>query len=239
MIYGQTFWITSLQDYKKKMSDYRETNVKIPFGTKCLDAIFCIPSKILPYGVIITHGASGDMNFFHLVSLANYLASNGFLCLRFTCKSLNIIHRAKAYKAVVEYLRLSDDYKLSGIFLGGRSMGSRAAAIVTQQANQNNDSFIRGLICLSYPLHRPKLQTKLRSEDLLLVNSPILFVSGTADELCDKQLLEDVATKIKAPKKIVWIENANHSMAVRGRSGDEILLEINAQVLTWIKEIIA
>lgn len=65
-------------------------------------------------------------------------------------------------------------------------MGSRAAASVTRQADQDNDSFIQGLICLSYPLHRPKLQTKLRDEDLPFIKSPVLFVSGTADEMCDK-----------------------------------------------------
>uniref|UniRef100_A0A6J0TW30 Testis-expressed protein 30 isoform X3 n=1 Tax=Pogona vitticeps TaxID=103695 RepID=A0A6J0TW30_9SAUR len=235
---SQSFLDTNLQDYEKMMSDYTETNVKIPFGSKYLDAILSLPDKILPYAVILTHGASGDMNYSHLVSLANYLVSHGLLCLRFTCKSLNIIHRAKAYKAVVEYLRSSSDYRLSGIFLGGRSMGSRAAASVTRQADQDSDSFIQGLICLSYPLHRPKLQTKLRDEDFLFIKSPVLFVSGTADEMCDQQLLEDVAGKMEGPKKIHWIEKANHSMAVKGRATDDILLEINMQVLSWIKEVI-
>ncbi|XP_061482591.1 testis-expressed protein 30 isoform X1 [Rhineura floridana] len=220
------------------MDAYTETNVTIPFGSKSLDAVFSTPEKMLPYAVILTHGASGDMNFSHLVSLANYLVSHGFLCLRFTCKSLNIIYRTKAYKAVVEYLRSSGDYKLSGIFLGGRSMGSRAAASVTHQADQDNDSFIQGLICLSYPLHRPKLHSKLRDEDLLSVKSPVLFVSGASDEMCDKKLLDGVAIKMQAPKKIHWVEKANHSMAVKGRTADDILLEINIQVLSWIKEII-
>lgn len=75
--------------------------MKIPFGNKYLDAIFSVPKKKLRYGVILTHGAGGDMNFPHLVSLATYLASYGILCLRFTCKGLNIAYRTKAYKAVV------------------------------------------------------------------------------------------------------------------------------------------
>ncbi|XP_053167274.1 testis-expressed protein 30 [Hemicordylus capensis] len=220
------------------MEDYIETKVKIPFGAKYLDAVFSIPDKMPSYAVILTHGASGDMNFPQLISLANYLASHGFLCLRFTCKSLNLIYRTKAYKAVVDYIRSAGDYKLSGIFIGGRSMGSRAAASVTREADQDNDSFIQGLICLSYPLHRPKLQNKLRDEDLFLIKSPVLFLSGTTDEMCDKQLLEGVAIKMKAPNKVHWIEKANHSMTVKGRTADEISLEINIQVLSWIKEII-
>ncbi|XP_054830250.1 testis-expressed protein 30 [Eublepharis macularius] len=221
------------------MDNYTEAQVKIPFGSKYLDAAFSIPEKILPHAVILTHGASGDMNFSHLISLANYLVCHGFLCLRFTCKSLNLVYRTKAYKAVLEYLRSSSDYNISGVFLAGRSMGSRAATSLTRQADQDNDSFIQGLICLSYPLHRPKLQSKLRDEDLFFIKSPVLFVSGSADEMCDKKLLEGVAMKMKAPQEIYWIEKANHSMAVKGRTTEDVLLEINIQVLSWIKEVIA
>lgn len=60
-----------------------------------------VPNKNIAYGIILTHGASGDMNLPHLMSLASHLASHGFFCLRFTCKGLNIVHRIKAYKAVL------------------------------------------------------------------------------------------------------------------------------------------
>ncbi|NXV82549.1 TEX30 protein, partial [Atlantisia rogersi] len=213
--------------------------VKIPFGNKHIDAIFSVPEKKSTYGVILTHGAGGDMNFPHLVSLASYLASHGVLCLRFTCKGLNIAYRAKAFKTVVEYLKLSDEYKLSGVFLAGRSMGSRAAASVIRHLSQeddDDDDFIQGLVCLSYPLHRPKLQSKLRDEDLLFIRCPVLFISGSADEMCEKQLLEGVVSKMKAPKTIHWIDNANHGMAVKGRTTDDVMEEINAQVFSWLRK---
>ncbi|KAM9565418.1 testis-expressed protein 30 [Guaruba guarouba] len=220
------------------MGGKAEVKVKIPFGNKYLDAVFSVPEKKPTYGMILTHGAGGDMNFPHLVSLAACLASHGVLCLRFTCKGLNIAYRAKAFKTVVEYLKLSDDYKLSGVFLAGRSMGSRAAASVVRQLSQDDDDddFIQGLVCLSYPLHRPKLQSKLRDEDLLLIRCPVLFVSGSADEMCEKQLLEGVVSKMKAPKKIHWIDKANHGMAVKGRTADDVMEEINAQVFSWLRE---
>ncbi|XP_010153320.1 PREDICTED: testis-expressed sequence 30 protein [Eurypyga helias] len=177
------------------------------------------------------------MNFPHLVSLAACLASHGVLCLRFTCKGLNVAYRTKAFKAVVEYLRLSEDYKLSGIFLAGRSMGSRAAASMTRQLSQeDDDDFVRGLICLSYPLHRPKLQSKLRDEDLLFIRCPVLFVSGSADEMCEKRLLEGVARKMRAPTEIHWVHKANHGMAVKGRTADDVMEEINGHVFSWLRE---
>ncbi|XP_061328794.1 testis-expressed protein 30 [Pezoporus flaviventris] len=220
------------------MGGWAEVKVKIPFGNKYLDAVFSVPEKKPTYGVILTHGAGGDTNFPHLVSLAACLASRGVLCLRFTCKGLNIAYRAKAFNTVVEYLKLSDDYKLSGVFLAGRSMGSRAAASVVRQLSHgdDDDDFVQGLVCLSYPLHQPRLQSKLRDEDLLLIRCPVLFVSGSADEMCEKQLLEGVVSKMKAPIKIHWIDKANHGMAVKGRTAEDVMEEINAQVFSWLRK---
>lgn len=76
--------------------------MKVPFGTKYLDAALCFPASVkdVHTAIILTHGAGGDMNFRHLVSLTHALASGGFLCLRFTCKGLNLGYRVKAYHAV-------------------------------------------------------------------------------------------------------------------------------------------
>lgn len=73
------------------------------------------------------------------------------------------------------------------LFYVGRSMGSRAAACIVKQCKDTADeAFVQGLICLSFPLHPAKQHSKLRSEDLLHVRHPILLVSGSADEMCDK-----------------------------------------------------
>lgn len=78
-----------------------QVKVKVPFGTKFLDGALCIPtSKDAETAVTLTHGAGGDMDFKQLVSLAHALASAGFICMRFTCKCLNLGYRVKAYHAV-------------------------------------------------------------------------------------------------------------------------------------------
>lgn len=51
-----------------------------------------------------------------------------------------------------------------------------------------------------------------------------------------QQLLEGVASKMKAPKKIHWIDKANHGMAVKGRTMDDVMEEINGQVFSWLRE---
>ncbi|OCT95404.1 testis-expressed protein 30 [Xenopus laevis] len=222
------------------MSEYTEDRIKIPFGEKYLDAVFSVPgaSDSVKHGVILTHGAGGDMNFPHLVSLANYLATHGILCLRFTCKGLNLVYRTKAYRAVLEFLKSHEEHKISSVFLAGRSMGSRAAASLMREACENDDEFIQGLICLSYPLHPANSKGKLRDEYILLLTKPVLFVSGSADEMCDQNLLKSVISKMTVPTQIHWIENANHGMAVKGKATEDVMAEINTHVFSWIQETI-
>ncbi|XP_069614056.1 protein O-glucosyltransferase 2 isoform X4 [Ranitomeya imitator] len=238
-----------------------QEKITIPFGDKYLDAILSLPRDCsgVRYGVLLTHGAGGDMNFSHLVSLASYLASHGLLCLRFTCKGLNLVYRTKAYHAVLEqanwqdiisqiqkikprhtpkkaYVKSHEEYRVAGAFLAGRSMGSRAATSLMRTASEQDDSFIQGLICLSYPLHPPKAKSKLRDEDLLLITKPALFISGSADEMCDKTLMTNLVRKIKAPVKIHWVENANHGLTAKGKTLEDVLSDVNEQTLVWIQQ---
>ncbi|XP_048834304.1 testis-expressed protein 30 isoform X2 [Brienomyrus brachyistius] len=216
-----------------EMENYHEENVKIAFGARSLDAVLSIPgqSAARRAALVLTHGAGGDMNVKHLVSLAEVAAAAGLLCLRFTCKGLNLIYR--------EYLRNQEKFTLTSIFVGGRSMGARAAACLTNQLSAGVGDVPRGLVCLSFPLHPPG-QThahRQRSEDLRsLAGVPVLFVSGTADNMCQRSLLEDVTMRMKSPATVQWIEGGSHGLAVKGRAEDEVLAQVNSCVVTWILE---
>ena len=75
---------------------------------KHLDAVLCVPTHAedVHTAVLLTHGAGGDMNFKHLVSVAQALAASGAVCLRSTCKGLNLPYRVRAYKAVWVRMRV-------------------------------------------------------------------------------------------------------------------------------------
>ncbi|XP_035688921.1 testis-expressed protein 30-like [Branchiostoma floridae] len=155
--------------------------LQIPFNKKHLPAVLTRPSRGQPrYGVILTHGAGGDMDHAHLRGVAQVLAGAGYLCLRFTCKGLNISYRIRAFTAVLDYLRKKVTPTLQGCIVGGRSMGSRAAAGV---ALADTSGFVRGVLCLSYPLHPPGKPDKLRT-DVFRLRVPTLFISGTRDPMC-------------------------------------------------------
>ncbi|XP_040005126.1 testis-expressed protein 30 [Xiphias gladius] len=222
------------------MDEFTEDPVKVPFGTRRLDAAVCAPASArdVHTAVVLTHGAGGDMNFKHLTSLARALASRGFLCLRFTCKGLNLGYRVRAYRAVWDYLKSLQRFTLKHIFVGGRSMGCRAAAALARQLSDQTEGSVQGVICLSFPLHPPG-QThahRQRSGDLrgLPEHMPVLFVSGTEDNMCDKVLFDRMVTELKAQAEVFWLKGGSHGLAVRGRSEESVLDEVNLQVITWM-----
>ncbi|XP_031137708.1 testis-expressed protein 30 isoform X1 [Sander lucioperca] len=224
------------------MDKFNEDTVKVPFGTKYLDAALCFPASVTDVhtAVILTHGAGGDMNFKHLVSLAHALAADGFLCLRFTCKGLNLGYRVKAYRAVWDYLQSLQKFTIKHIFVGGRSMGCRAAAALARQLSDESQDAVQGVICLSFPLHPPG-QTHVhrqRSEDLrgLPEHMPVLCVSGTEDNMCDKVLFEGMIKEMKGQVEVFWLKGGNHGLTVKGRSEDSVLDEVNLHVITWMSK---
>ncbi|XP_055726485.1 testis-expressed protein 30 [Salvelinus fontinalis] len=224
------------------METIQEDSMTIPFGAKHLVAVLSIPANAsdVQTAVILTHGAGGDMNFKHLVSLAHALSSNGLLCLRFTCKGLNLVYRVKAYHAVWEYLKNLEKFTIRNIFLGGRSMGSRAASALARQLSGGSEDALQGLVCLSFPLHPPGLTHthRQRSEDLraLPKKVPVLFLSGTADNMCEKILLDGVLKEMKSPATVHWIEGGSHGLTVKGRAEESVLDEVNSHVISWILE---
>nr|XP_061799176.1 testis-expressed protein 30-like [Nerophis lumbriciformis] len=223
------------------MDMFCEEKLKVPFGTKYLEAALCRPTSSEHHiytAVILTHGAGGDMNFKHLVSLAHALASKGYLCLRFTCKGLNLACRVKAYHAVWDYLKSMPNLIIKHIFLGGRSMGCRAATALAKRLCDESEGAVQGLVCLSFPLHPPG-QThdhQKRSEDLrgLSESMAVLFVSGTEDNMCDRVLLEGTVKEMNAQVEVFWVSGGSHGLKVSGRSEESILEELNAHVITWL-----
>ena len=72
---------------------------------------------------------------------------------------------------------------IDSFIFAGRSMGGRAAAELATRLSAES-SFILGVFCLSYPLHRPKRFNELRISHLIHLNLPVLFISGTKDTMC-------------------------------------------------------
>lgn len=77
-------------------------------------------------------------------------------------------------------------------------MGARAAVALGRHLCIKKEVLVKGLLCVSFPLHPPG-QTHAhvkRSEDLrALFHVPVLFVSGTADNMCERVSLFNLQCK--------------------------------------------
>ncbi len=90
----------------------------------------------------------------------------------------------------------------------GKSMGGRIGCHVALQEK------VEATICLSYPLCGGGDPSKLRDKVLRELQTPILFVQGTRDSLCQLDLLEQVRAQMTAPSFLHIVEGGDHSLLV-------------------------
>lgn len=96
------------------------------------------------------------------------------------------------------------------VVLAGKSMGSRVGCHVALEEE------VAALICLGYPLRGAR--GAMRSEVLLALRTPVLFVQGSRDALCPLDALEEVRRATKAPTVLHVVDGGNHSLEVGVRA---------------------
>lgn len=118
--------------------------------------------------------------------------------------------------------------------LVGKSMGSRVGCHLSL------DEPVAALVCLGYPLRGARGQ--LRSEVLLALRTPVIFVQGSRDALCPIEALEEVRRAMKAPNRLHVVEGGNHSLelGVRAlRERGETQEDVDARAAAAIRDFLA
>jgi uncharacterized protein len=185
--------------------------------------------------VILGHGAgqgmnSAFMNFFH-----QGLASRGFLSVKFNFEYTEQGRKVPdpqpklqaRYRQVIEEVAAAQSPR--AIVIGGKSMGGRVASYIAGDADG-----VRGLVFLGYPLHPPGKTSQLRDAHLYTLQKPMLFLSGTKDNLAERPLLEEVVRKLGDRATLHWVENGDHSLQVK-RSGKDSWPAALDAIETWLK----
>jgi uncharacterized protein len=117
---------------------------------------------------------------------------------------------------------------------GGKSFGGR----MTSQAHAATPlPGVRGLAFIGFPLHLAKKPSIERAAHLAKIETRMLFLQGTRDELADLSLLEPLVTKLGAHAALKKIEAADHSFHVLARSGRndrEVLDELLDAFAEWL-----
>ncbi len=164
------------------------------------------------------------MNSHIIRHFQSQLAVKGLVGVRFNFPYAEQMRRVPDRQAVLEdcFNRVIDkatkEYNLeeSRIVLGGVSMGGRIASHVALSRID-----VLGLVFLGYPLHRPGKPEVMRDKHLYGLKQPMLFISGTRDFLARKDILEKVLAKLGAKAQVRWVDNADHSLRIKGASAEE------------------
>jgi len=215
--------------------------VRVSGDPGAVSAAVHVPSDWTGAGqaLVLGHGAGGDMETQSLVAIAEGLANAGVLTMRFNFPYAEAGRGApdaqakllETYAAAVEALRESPRYSMRKLFVGGKSMGGRIAAIGVGAGRIVAD----GLVFLGCPLHPAGKPGDLREEPLTKAGVPMLFVQGSRDALCDLGLLERVRAKIPSESALMVVEGGDHSF-VLPRSSELDPKQVGEAIVTTVKK---
>jgi predicted alpha/beta-hydrolase family hydrolase len=126
--------------------------------------------------VVLGHGASGTA-----ASMRPYVRG---LSERGVAAEAIDLPKGRAERAIPVFARrVADD---PGAFVvGGHSFGGRVASMLAAETP------VRGLVLLSYPLHRPGHPEDLRVEHWPHIECPVLLLSGESDPFARVELLRE------------------------------------------------
>ncbi len=155
-------------------------------------------------------------------AMADLLAACGIHVIRFEFSYMAARHTAGVRKPPSRMPQLLHEYRAvldvlgSGpVFIGGKSMGGRAASMLAAEADA--PAAIAGLVCLGYPFHPPGKPENLRTAHLASLRCPALVVQGerdpfgTAEEVPGLSLPQNI--------EFHWCPAGNHDLVPPKRSG--------------------
>nr|WP_309685755.1 alpha/beta family hydrolase [Armatimonas sp.] len=190
--------------------------------------------------LVLGHGASTNMRHRTLQTIAERLADVGIATFRYNFPHMErggggrdsqAVCLATVRSAVAAAQAAAGDLMLVA---GGHSFGGRMTSLAMAQAPLEG---VRALVFFSFPLHPSDKPGIERAEHLKEVSVPMLFLSGTRDELANLELLRPVCEKLEGKATLHLLETADHGFKVlkRSRASEEDVFVEMARVLKeWL-----
>lgn len=174
--------------------------------------------------LVLAHGAGAPRTHPFMTSMASRLAARGvdvvtfnFLYAEAGKKMPDRVELLEAtWRAAIATARARSGLPSERLFIGGKSMGGR---IATHVAAAKEGLVIAGLVLFGYPLH-PLGKPKVRREEILSVDLPMLVVQGSRDELGTAREMKAIVAKLPRARLHV-VEGGDHSLALLKREGAE------------------
>jgi uncharacterized protein len=189
-----------------------------------VSAILMRPEKAKAL-IVLGHGASTNMRHANLQNIADRMAAVGIATFRYNFpysehgrgRDAQPVCVATVRAAAAKAKELAPDLLL---LAGGHSFGGRMTSTAASEAPLDG---VRGLVFFSFPLHLAGSPAIKRADHLNAVKLPMLFLSGTRDELADLKLLQGVCEKLGERVTLYLLDTADHGFKVlkKTRTGKE------------------
>jgi predicted alpha/beta-hydrolase family hydrolase len=186
--------------------------------------------------LVCAHGAGGHKDDANMRRLAHTLEPLGLEVVRFNFGYVDRGSRRIDPMPVLmqRIAETAERHRAAGrLFLGGRSMGGRAATLLAAEGYPCD-----GLMLFAYPLHPAGQLENLRAAHLSRISVPVLSFNGTRDALCSRELMEREVAALPEWSQH-WLEGADHSFRVlksSGRNEAEVDWEIAEAVRRWLAQ---
>jgi uncharacterized protein len=188
--------------------------------------------------LVLGHGASTNMRHATLQTIAERLAEVDIATFRYNFpysengkgRDSQSVCTATVRSAVAAAHRAAPDLLL---LAGGHSFGGR---MTSSAASEAPIEAVIGLIFFSFPLHQPGKPETKRAEHLGAVTVPMLFLSGTRDELAELALLRPVCEKLGERATLHALDTADHGYKILKKSRtstEDVFVEMARVVRDW------
>jgi len=185
---------------------------------------------------VLAHGAGGSSQDPLLAAVCAELAARGHGTLRFDFAYRELGHKLPdrtdkllaTYRAVLGWARAR--LSPARVIAGGKSMGGRMTSQAQAKAAMDG---VAALVFLGFPLHPAGAPATERARHLATVTVPMLFISGTRDDLATPSLLRPVVAALPGAR-LVELEGADHGLDVPKKAGFDPIARAADEVVTFL-----
>ena len=188
--------------------------------------------------LVLGHGASTNMRHANLQTIAERLAEVGIATFRYNFPYMEHGKGRDSQAVCTQTVRSAVAAAREAapglpLLAGGHSFGGRMTSTAASEAPLDG---VRGLVFFSFPLHQPGKPETKRADHLDAVTVPMLFLSGTRDELAEMDLLKPVCKTLGKRATLHVLDTADHGFKTLKRtrtSEEDVFVEMARVVREW------
>ena len=187
--------------------------------------------------LLFAHGAGAPMDSEFMDALANLIAGEDLLVVRFEFDYMALRREdgkkrppdrqpklLECFKSQLATLNENQHLKNIHIYIGGKSMGGRMASLLAAEAGIKDSlpeagaaRSVKGWLGFGYPFHPPGKPEKLRTEHFRDIQVPGLILQGSRDPFGNRE--EAIQNHCPDSITLNWLEDGNHDLVPRKSSG--------------------